>query len=193
VVVAAAVGALAVAPAVALQGTVVDDRDRPIFRARVCYERGGAELFCSETDAQGRFELPDSEVELIRVSSRDSYTVTRPAKDALQGPIVLVAAPQLLVRLVRAGTREPIAEGEVLVAYPAGRQVGPFRANASGVRVRRVLDPGEARVVGRAPGFLDSPPHVVTLAGGTVTELTLELEPLPAREGGPDASGEEHP
>jgi hypothetical protein len=174
--------ALATGAALALGGSVVDDRDPPVAFARVCWARQGVELICVEADARGAFELPQSELGEIRVSAEEFFTRTLTSAEAARGPIVLVRSPVLTVRLVRAGTREPIAEGHVVVVYPTGKEVGPFPVNAKGVRVRRLLQPGDARVVARAPGHAEAAPQAVTLVGGKTIALEIELAPLPERD-----------
>jgi hypothetical protein len=174
--------ALAAGPALGLTGSVVDDRGQPVPFARACWVRQGVELICVEADARGVFDLPGSELQEIRLSADDLFPRTLPAAEVARGPIALERSPVLTVRLVRAGTGEPIAGGEVVVVYPTGKEVGPFPVNANGVRVRRVLPPGDVRVIARAPGFAELPPRALTLVGGQAIDLKLELEPLPDRD-----------
>jgi hypothetical protein len=173
---AATVSAAAVAPALAVEGFVVDADGKPIEDARVCYVVGNAELFCSETNDKGRFELPGSLQDGIRVVADDYLPRTILVAEATT-PVVLERSPTLLVKLVDASNGKPISEGQVSVVYSSGQFHGPFPVNASGVRIRRVLRPGEARMLVVAAGYRQPQPQPIDLVPGKETEVSIELQP----------------
>ena len=115
------------------------------------------ELLCVLTDSEGWFELPDTTTDTLRASA-DGYNPTSFSAAGQQGPVVLKRAPVLEVRLNDAAKGEPIAEGEVFISYPSGRELGPFPTNQAGLRIRRGLKPGEIRLVGNAEGYRKSAP-----------------------------------
>ena len=172
----AAVSAAAAAPALAFVGSVVDMGGKPIEGARACYVVGNAELFCSETDDSGRFELPGSMQDGIRVVA-DGYSPRTILVAEASAPVVLERSPTLLVKLLDATDGTPISEGQVSVVYSSGKFLGPFPVNASGVRVRRVLRSGEARIVIVAPGYRQPHPQPIDLVPGKLTEVSIELLP----------------
>lgn len=162
-------------PARGFEGTVVDGEGRAIKNARACYVVGNVELICSSTNEAGKFELPDSEVDSLRVVA-DDYLPRSLSAVATVAPIALELAPILVVRLIRSSDRKPIADGQVSVMYSSGQIRGPFPVNASGVRIRRVLPPGAARLVAVADGFKQAAPRPVTLEAGKHVEIEIELE-----------------
>jgi hypothetical protein len=164
-------------------GTVRDPEGKPIAGARVCHfqEETKVEIYCIETNALGEFETIDSNVNVLRVSAPGRFPVELPA--AGHHEVVLERSPTLLVRLVDAVTGEPIERGEVFVLHPSAGKKGPFPANRAGVRITRLLQPGEVKLVGRADGYRESEPLSVTLERGFQSEATLKLEPLGAGNG----------
>ncbi len=162
-------------PASAFEGTVVDGAGRAIQGARACYVVGNVELICSSTNEAGEFELPDSEVDFLRVVA-DDYLPRSLSAAATVAPITLDLAPTLFVRLIRGGDGKPIADGQVSVVYSSGQLRGPFPVNASGVRIRRVLPPGDARLVAVADGFKQATARPVKLEAGKHVEIEIELE-----------------
>ena len=52
-----------------------------------------------------------------------------------------------------------------------------FRHRHAGVRVRRVLRSGEARIVIVAPGYVQPHPQPIDLVPGKQTEVSIELLP----------------
>lgn len=162
--------------AVAMEGTVVDRQGKPIAGARACWVSGKVELLCSQTDETGYFSLPDSEQDSLRIVA-DEYLPREVPGTAVVAPIVLELAPSLWVHLLDGASGKPLAEGEVSVVYSSGHAQGPFPVNASGVRVRRVLKPGEVRIVATVPGYVQDAPLPTELESGKETEVTLELRP----------------
>ena len=160
----------------ALEGKVVDSTGEPVVGARVCYAVERAELLCSATGDDGAFELPDSKMDTLRVVADDFLPIELGAASVV-GPIVIRRAPTLVVRLVNAENGEPIADGAVSVVYSTGKVRGPFPVNASGVRVRRLLTPGEVRILAEAAGYRQPGATHVELESGEQTEVTIELRP----------------
>lgn len=146
--------------------------------ARICYVSGSVELLCSGADGEGRFEMLDSSVDTVRVVADGFLPRTLPAATAA-GPIALEPAPTLWVRLVDASSGQPLREGQVSVVYSTGRSLGPFPVNAAGVRIRRLLRPGEARILARVDGFSQHAPSAVLLEPGKEATVTIELRPEP--------------
>jgi hypothetical protein len=169
--------AVVASPALAVTGTVTDVAGEPIEDARVCHLQleTGREIYCVGTDEEGGFEVVDSGVNDLRISAEGYFPESVPATG--HHVIVLELSPTLLVRLVDATTREPIAKGEVFVIYPSAKKKGPFPANRAGVRITRVLRPGEVRLLALADGYEPGGPLSVTLEAGKESEATLELRP----------------
>jgi len=162
--------------AAALEGKVVDSSGEPVVGARVCYAVERAELLCSSTDDDGAFELPDSKMDTLRVIA-DDFMPLQLASASVVAPIVIQRTPTLTVRLIDAENGEPISDGTVSIVYSTGRVRGPFPVNAAGVRVRRLLTPGEARILAEAEGYRQSGATHVELESGETTEVTIELHP----------------
>jgi hypothetical protein len=169
--------------ALAATGTVKDTEGRPIADARVCHfqPETKVEIYCVGSDARGYFEIVDSDVNDLRITAEGYFPQTVPASG--HHAVVLERSPTLVVRLVDASTREPLSKGEVFVIYPSAKKKGPFPTNRAGVRIARVLQPGEVRLIAHAEGYAPSEPFAVTLERGRQTEATLELRALPVTGG----------
>ena len=165
--------------ALAVTGTVNDADGQPLEQARVCYfqTETNIEQGCTNPTSTGIFELPDSRYMKIRVSAEGYYPETVPALGHQK--VVLKRSPTLTVRLVDDSNGDPIATGEVFVIYSSATMKGPFPTNPAGVKISRVLEPGEVRVIGKADGYEESKPHAVTLEPGEKSEVTLRLRPKP--------------
>jgi len=165
-------------PLLAVKGTVTDSDGRPLEKARVCYFQSGTNVSmgCTNPQKDGFFEMPDSKAMTLRVSLAGYYPETVPAQG--QHLIVLKRSPTLTVRLIDAASGEPIDSGEVFVVYPSAAKKGPFPTNRAGVKIARILDPGEVRLIGRAEGYEESEPKPVTLVVGQEIEADLELRPI---------------
>jgi hypothetical protein len=173
---AAALSALVVGTtALAVTGVVEDSDGKPIQGARVCHfqKDTGLEHYCIETDENGYFDVVSTDEMPIRISATGFFPQQREAQGHHE--VVLLRSPTLVVRLVEASSGEPIDAGEVYVVYPTATKKGPFPTNRSGVRIARLLDPGEVRVIARAKGFEDSDPQKVELEPGKESEATLRL------------------
>jgi hypothetical protein len=174
---------LTVVPVLALDGTVVDEAGQPIVGARVCHFVDNLELLCTETDRQGRFQLPARETNTIRAHA-EGFNPTFFNSASQVESVVLKRAPVLVVRLIDASTGERIQKGEVLVVYPSGKEQGPFPSNAAGVKIRRGLEAGEVRLVGTAEGYDSAKPHPITLEPGVERQVELKLAPREPTEVG---------
>jgi hypothetical protein len=144
----------------------------------------GVEQMCTTTRDDGTFETMDVPSMNLRVVA-DGYLAEERPGTGHHDPIGMRRAPRLVVKLVDAVSGEAI-EGEVLVrrTLPGGSQEqekGPFRANRAGVRIERLLEPGEVRVLGRAAGYEESAPRSVSLEGGKEIEVVFELTRKPAQ------------
>jgi hypothetical protein len=91
-------------------------------------------------------------------------------------PVKLQAAARLLVTVVEAGTRVPVASGRVMIDSPSGQRIGdyvPF--NKMGVRIS-TLAPGDVFVRVEAKGYAPSGPVPVELKAGVERSLTVTLK-----------------
>ena len=141
----------------------------------ICYHQAETNIdqMCITSNAKGAFDLPDSTAMSLRVKATGYYAQILRA--AGHHDVVLERSPTLTVRLVDAATGEPIESGEVFVVYPSARKKGPFPANRAGVRISRILELGEVRLLATAEGYTQDRPYRVELERGTQTEVTLEL------------------
>lgn len=167
-----------VAPALAVRGTVTDSEGRPLKDARVCYfqDETKVSMGCVQPQEDGTFELPDSKHMDLRVTLEGHYPEIVPAQG--KHLVVLRHSPTLFVRLRDATNGEAIDSGEVFVVYPSAVKKGPFPTNKAGVRIGRILDPGEVFLLGRAQGYEESDPKPATLVPGEETTVDLELQPV---------------
>jgi hypothetical protein len=169
--VVAVAGAL---PLLAATGRVTDAAGQPLPEARVCHHESATrtDLLCVTPDPDGAFEIPDSDGHPLRISAPGYFSVEVPA--AGHHRVVLEPSPTLRVRVVDADSGEPLAEAEVFVVYRSARQKGPFPSHRAGVRIERVLETGDVRVVGRAKGYAENSVPV-KLVGGVETEAVIAL------------------
>ncbi len=170
------------APALGVSGTVTDTDGRPLEQARVCYfqTETNVEQGCANPTKTGTFLLPDSRHMMIRASAEGYFPETVPALG--HQTIVLQRSPTLTVHLLDDSNGEPIDSGEVFVIYSSATMKGPFPANQSGVKISRVLQPGDVRVIGKADGYFESKSQAVTLEPGEQSEVSLRLRPKPGSE-----------
>jgi len=166
---------IAVAPALAVTGKVTDTRGRPIAEAKVCHfqEEINIEPVCGVTNAAGEFDLPDSTHLSLRIHAEGYFPRTIAARGHHE--IVLEASPTLLVRLVDAASGAPLERGEVFVVYPSAKRKGPFPTNRNGVRIARVLQPGEVRLIAQAEGYDKSDAVAVKLERGKESQVEIRL------------------
>jgi hypothetical protein len=170
----AAAAALVSLTASAATGRVIDTEGRPIPNARVCHFMDNIELFCGMSKENGEFDIPDSTDMPMRITAEGYLAETSPAVGHQE--ITLKRAPVLFARLVDAATGEPIEKGKLLVVYSSVETKGPFPTNRAGVRVQRVLKPGEVRLLAKAEGYEDSLPQAVTLKPGEEAQAVLKLK-----------------
>jgi len=162
------------APALAsVTGRVVDEDGRAVIGARVCYFEQNVEQLCSQTVAEGRFELMSSRLETIRVVQQ-GFTPTTASVGQLDKPIVLERGSALLIELRDAETGEPIPVGSVELVWPTGRKLGPFPTNRGGVRVGS-LPRGVVLVTGMAEGYAVSSAAFVELEVGKESTAVIDL------------------
>ena len=163
--------------ALAVTGTVTDTDARPLEHARVCYFQTSTnvEQGCTNPTKTGTFMLPDSRHMMIRASADGYFPETVPALG--HQTIVLKRSPTLTVQLIDDSNGEPIDSGEVFVIYSSATMKGPFPTNRTGVKISRVLQPGDVRLIGKADGYEESKPQVVTLEPGKESEVSLRLRP----------------
>ena len=167
------------ASALAVTGTVTDTDGRPLEQARVCYfqTETNIEQGCANPSKTGTFLLPDSRHMMLRASAEGYYPETVPALG--HQAIVLKRSPTLTVRLLDDSNGEPIERGEVFVIYSSATMKGPFPTNRAGVKISRLLQPGDVRVIGKADGYEESKPQSVTLEPGEQSEVSLRPRPKP--------------
>lgn len=168
----------ALVPVMAPCGSVIDRDGRPIQDARVCYIKAGVDQACARTDENGTYDLPASDSSMLRVAAEDYMPKVLAAADQA-APIVLEKTPVLFVQLVDAQSGEPLGQGSVQVIYPSGESRGPFPANAAGVRVQRVLQPGQVRLHVEADGFTQEHLEAAVLKAGQETKVVVKLTRLP--------------
>ena len=161
--------------ALAVSGTVTDTDGRPLEQARVCYFQleTNVEQGCTDPNKTGSFSLPDSKHMMIRASATGYFPETVSALGL--HTIVLKRSPTLTVRLLDDSSGEPIESGEVYVIYSSAAMKGPFPTNRNGVKIGRVLQPGDVRVIGKAEGYAESKPQAVILEPGKEIEVSLRL------------------
>jgi hypothetical protein len=94
----------------------------------------------------------------------------------LSTAVRLERAARLLVTVVDAATRAPVASGRVMIDSPSGERIGdyvPF--NKMGVRIS-TLAPGDVFVRVEADGYVPSGPLPVKLVSGNEESLAVPLK-----------------
>jgi hypothetical protein len=168
--------ALLASPAfAAATGRVVAPDGAPISGAQVCEFLDGSPGRCVTADANGvyRMESPLRSTLLVRSPGYLPKTVDA---TPLGAPVKLERAARLMVTVVDAATRVPIASGRVMIDSPSGQRIGdyvPF--NARGVRIS-TLAPGDFFVRVEADGYAPSGPVPVKLDSGGEESLTVPLK-----------------
>jgi hypothetical protein len=172
VVVGVALGASAALAAAS--GRVTDVDGKPIRTAEVCNVVEGVTTTCLPVNGEGYYHLdaPEGKSVFIRATG---YRPLRIAAVEQSAPIVLHRAAVLLVKIVDAATKKPVAKGTVTLNYASGMRIGsavPF--NSAGVRVAS-LEPGDVLARSEADGYEPGGPVPVTLREGVEASLTLEM------------------
>lgn len=175
--VAALVALVAVVPALAASGTVVDPEGKPIAGARACLWAETDTGFCVDTDDRGYYGLPTTSVEAVRITA-DGFLSQFVAAVHQSSPIVLQRAAAILVRVVDATDGSPLSGGRVTITYFSGRTIDGLPFNRSGVKVS-TLEPGTALVRASLSGYRDSEGVSVTLRAGERAEVSLRLRRAP--------------
>ena len=158
----------------AASGRVVGADGKPITTAEVCNVVEGVSKGCVPVNAEGYYHLdaPEGHSVFVRATG---YRPQRVAAVEQSAPIVLHRAATLLVKVVDAGTRKPIAKGTVTLNYASGMRVGsavPF--NTAGVRIGS-LEPGDVLTRAEAEGYEPGGPLPVTLHEGVEATVTIEM------------------
>lgn len=170
---------LSTLPVLAVSGQVHDEQGAFIEGVRVCQYQPSirSELMCVGTREDGFFELPDSERDVvIRITAPGYFPESVPSTG--HSTVILRPSPTLIVKLVNRETSEPIESGDVFVIYPSAVKKGPFPVNRSGVRISRILEEGEIRILARADGYLADGEEAVTLEPGEERVVTVKLSPI---------------
>lgn len=170
---------LSVFPAMAVSGQVQDEAGAVVDGVRVCHylEASHIELMCVGTRDDGYFELPDSKRKIrVRIAAPGYFAQSIPSTG--HATVILRRSPTLVVKLVDRETSEPIESGDVFVIYASATKKGPFPVNAAGVRISRILEEGEIRILARADGYLFDGEEAVTLKPGEERVVIVKLSPL---------------
>jgi hypothetical protein len=91
-------------------------------------------------------------------------------------PVQLERAASLLVVVLDAVTKNPVASGRVMIDSPSGKRIGDFVPfNKLGVRIS-TLEPGDVFVRVDAAGYTPSGPVPVSLVSGVESSVTVPLK-----------------
>jgi len=162
----------------ASSGVVIDPQGDPLEGVRVCYTVVGTEQLCVSSDENGKWVLPQSRVDTIRLTL-GGYLPKNIAGGDHPEPMILELAATLLVKLEDI-SGEPIEEGEIEVVYSSGERIGPFPiSRASGTRIR-TLQPGPVVIIARSVGYTDGSASESELQGGEETVAIVRLKPAGA-------------
>ncbi len=155
-------------------GVVINAQGEPLEGVAVCYNIAGSDQLCVATDQDGKWVLPKSQVDTIRLSRKNYLT-----KDIIGGdhsePVILERGATLLVKLQNAAGK-PIKKGEIEVLYSSGKRIGPIPiTRAAGTRLRS-LSPGPVVIVARASGYGDGRSDDSELYSGKETVAVIRLK-----------------
>lgn len=161
----------------AATGRVVGTEGSPVPGAEVCAFTEGQPERCVKTDPNGyyRMDNPTRSTLLVRASGFVPKTIDASPQG---GPVQLQTAARLLITVVDAATRVPVATGRVMIDSPSGRRIGdyvPF--NKMGVRISS-LDPGDVFVRVEAAGYTPSGPIPVQLVSGVERAVAVTLKKI---------------
>jgi len=159
----------------AATGRIVGPDGAPVPGAEVCEFLDGSPARCVTSDSNGVYKMdsPLRATLLVRASGFVPKTIDA---SPLGEPVRLQAAARLLVTVVDANTRVPVASGRVMIDSPTGKRIGdyvPF--NKKGVRIS-TLDPGDVFVRVEAQGYVPSGPVPVELVSGVERSVTVPLK-----------------
>lgn len=164
--------AMVAAGALALSGTVVDALGAPIEGAETCLIVRGEPAYCTPTDVNGFWRLPDSAAESIRIT-RTGFLAATIAPVPQPAPVPLERAAGLRVRVVDP-TGKPVGPGTLTLVYASGRKIGPFPFNRAGF-VNPTLPAGAVRLTAEAEGWSLPAPVAVTLEAGREREVVVTM------------------
>ena len=168
------VALLSVPAFAAATGRVLDPDGKPVPGAEVCeFLEGGPH--CVKVDASGhyRMENPKRSWLLVRASGYVGMLLQPVPIDV---PVKLERAASLHVKVVDAGTHQPIPEGRVMLDSPTGRRIGDFVPfNKLGVKIS-TLDPGVVFVRTEANGYTPAGPVPVTLVSGAEGSVEIPMK-----------------
>jgi hypothetical protein len=159
----------------AAAGRIVGPDGAPVSGAKVCESLEGSPEHCVTTNAQGvyRMENPLRATLLVRASGFISKGIDAAP---LGAPVELQRAASLLVVVVDADTRLPLASGRVMIDSPSGKRIGDFVPfNTRGVRIS-TLDPGAVFVRAEAAGYAPSGPVPVELVSGVERSVNVPMK-----------------
>ena len=155
-------------------GKVVGADGAPVVGADVCIYRNGQKLDCVTTDGFGKYRMENPLLPNLLIQAK-GFTTKMVTAEPQKEPIVLIRTATLLVKVVDAATREPIAKGSVSISLPSGKKVGsPVPFNRAGVRLS-TLAAGEAMVRTESDGYEPGGPLVVDLLAGEEQTLVIPM------------------
>lgn len=158
----------------ASSGVVINPQGDPLEGVNVCYSVANVDELCVTTDERGKWVLPKSRIDTIRLTL-DGYLPKKIVGGDHSDPVLLELAATLLVKLEDT-SGEPVEEGEIDVVYSSGRRIGPFPiSNAAGTRVRS-LQPGPVVIVARSAGYSDGRTSESELRAGEETVAIVQLK-----------------
>jgi hypothetical protein len=167
---------LLAAPAfAAATGRIVAPDGAPIAGAQVCQFLDGAPDRCVSADANGVYRMDDP-LRTTLLARASGYLPKTIDASPLSAPVQLERAARLLVTVVDAVSRAPVASGRVMIDSPSGQRIGdyvPF--NKKGVRIS-TLAPGDVFVRVEATGYAPSGPVPVKLVSDVEASLTVPLK-----------------
>ena len=171
---AAVLAILVAGPAMASTGVVINPQGEPLEGVAVCYSVAGVDELCVSTDSKGKWVLPVSDIDTIRLRL-DGYLVKEVVGGDHPEPVMLDPAATLLVKLAdRSG--KPVEHGEIEVVYSSGKRIGPIPVSrAAGTRLRS-LEPGPVVIVARCEGCPDGGSSESELRGGEETVAIVTLK-----------------
>ena len=165
---------LAAGTAWASSGVVIDPRGDPLEGVRVCYTVVGVEELCVSTDEKGKWELPPSSIDTLRLTL-DGYLPKNTVGGNHPEPVILEFAASLLVKL-EDPSGDPAESGQFEVIYSSGKRIGPFPiSRAAGTRIRSLL-PGPIVIVARSLDHAEGRASEELLAGEETVAI-VRLEP----------------
>jgi hypothetical protein len=156
-------------------GVVINPQGEPLEGVTVCYTIGSVDELCVSTDTRGKWALPESSIDTLRLSLEGYLSKNIVGGDHSE-PLILEPGATLLVKLVDA-SGEPVEQGEIEVVYSSGRRIGPIPiTRASGTRIRS-LQPGPVVIIVRSRGYTDGRASESELRAGEETVAIVRLKP----------------